>query len=271
MSPTAFETATAVRPLGDGAFAAAADPDWDTPRGPNGGVLAAIVLRAMQTALDDPSRPARSITLHYLRPPYPGEFRVEVEVVRSGRTLSTLTARLVQEGRLCVMAIAAFSGPFPEALAFTRPFPDIPPAGELEPYTPLPGAPPIAHRFVMRPAVGAAPFTGADEAVTGGWMRLHDPQPLDAATLAFYADAALPAAFMRASGPVLAPTIDLTIHFRDPVAAAAVAPGEPVLGIFRSDFAADGMVEEDGELWSSDGVLLAHSRQLALLVPLGDV
>lgn len=271
MSPTAFEAATAVRPLGGDAFAAAADPDWDTPRGPNGGVLAAIVLRAMEAALGDPSRPARSITLHYLRPPHSGEFRVEVETVRTGRTLSTLTAGIVQGERLCVLAIAAFSGPFPEALAFTRPFPDVPPAAGLEPSAPHPQAPPIAHRCVMRPAFGAPPFTGADEALTGGWMSLHEPQPLDAAALAFYADAALPAAFLRASAPVAAPTIDLTIHFRDPAAAAAVPPDDPVLGIFRSDFAADGMVEEDGELWSPGGVLLAHSRQLALLVPVGDV
>ncbi len=245
-----------------------ADPDWSAPRGPNGGYLAAIVLRALEAELDDPARPARSITLHFLRPPAPGELRIEVAVERTGRTLSTLSARLVQEDRLCVLAVGAFAGAFPEAAVFTAPMPQAAPAAGIAPYPVHPAMPPIAHRIVMRPAVGAPPFTGADDALTGGWMSLHEPQRLDAAALALYADAWLPAAFPRMTGPVAAPTIDLTIHFRDPAAAGAVPPDAPVLGVFRSDYAKDGLVEEDGELWSEDGVLLAHARQLALLVPI---
>jgi hypothetical protein len=41
---------------------------------------------------------------------------------------------------------------------------------------------------------------------------------------------------------------------------------EPVLAVFRSHTSAHGFFEEDGELWSRDGVLLAQSRQLALLL-----
>ena len=67
---------------------------------------------------------------------------------------------------------------------------------------------------------------------------------------------------------VAAPTIDLTVHFRAPRAAAALEPGAPVLAVFRSTTAAAGFFEEDGELWTREGVLLAHTRQLALLNPL---
>ena len=55
------------------------------------------------------------------------------------------------------------------------------------------------------------------------------------------------------------------MHFRAPAAAAAIAE-EPVLAVFRSSTAAGGFFEEDGQLWSRDGVLLAHSRQLALIL-----
>ena len=53
-------------------------------------------------------------------------------------------------------------------------------------------------------------------------------------------------------------TRESTINFRAPAAAAALPPGEPLLGVFRSRWSADGLIDEDGELWSPDGVLLAH-------------
>jgi acyl-CoA thioesterase len=45
-----------------------------------------------------------------------------------------------------------------------------------------------------------------------------------------------------------------------------VPAGEHVLMKVQSTAANDGFVEEDAELWSQDGVLLAQSRQLAILM-----
>ena len=51
--------------------------------------------------------------------------------------------------------------------------------------------------------------------------------------------------------------------------AAVLDPGAPVLARFTSSTSAGGFFEEDGALWSPDGTLLAQSRQLALLFPMG--
>ena len=119
--------------------------------------------------------------------------------------------------------------------------------------------------FEMRPTIGAPLYAGAEESTSGGWLRFADAQALDAPALAMLADAWWPSPMPRLTRPAAAPTIDLTVHFRAPATAVAIVE-EPVLAVFGSSTAAGGFFEEDGELWSADGVLLAHSRQLGLLV-----
>jgi acyl-CoA thioesterase len=262
---TEFDRATAVAPLGDGAWAGAVDAGWFAGRGPNGGYLAAIVLRAMLAALDDPAREPRSLTCHYLRPPAAGPVRIDVTVERAGRATSTLTARLSQDDRPCVLGVAAFAVDVPAPAAYASEPPAVPAPEDVVPADNSDSGLSIVSRFEARPAVGAPMFAGAGEAVTGGWLRFAEPRATDAAALAMFADAWWPAPWARLREPVPAPTLDLTVHFRAPRAAAALAPGEPVLAVFRSTTAADGFFEEDGELRTRDGVLLAQSRQLALL------
>jgi acyl-CoA thioesterase len=262
---TEFDRATAVAPLGDGAWAGAVDAGWFAGRGPNGGYLAAIVLRAMVAELADPAREPRSLTCHYLRPPADGPVRIEVTVERSGRSTSTLTARLSQDDRQCVLGVAAFAVEVPAPAAYAGAPPTVPAPEDIAPVDNSSSGLSIASRFEVRPALGERMFAGAGEAVTGGWLRFADARGTDAVALATFADAWWPAPWVRLREPVAAPTIDLTVHFRAPRAAVALAPGEPVLGVFRSTTAADGFFEEDGELWTRDGVLLAQSRQLALL------
>ena len=55
-----------------------------------------------------------------------------------------------------------------------------------------------------------------------------------------------------------------TIHFREPLRSDEAGP---VLVRFTTIVVAEGFVEEDGEIWSEDGRLLAQSRQLALVLP----
>ena len=76
-------------------------------------------------------------------------------------------------------------------------------------------------------------------------------------------DALMPPAFLRLRARPSCPTIDLTIHFRAPPPDGRGTRGCSGLHVAAS--AAGGVVEEDGELWSEDGVLLAQSRQLAMM------
>lgn len=262
-----FDEATMVEPLGGGRFAATVHPGWSAPRGPNGGYLAALMLRAMQAVVSDPARRPRSLTLHYLRPPAEAPAEIAVVVEREGRNMTTVSARMVQDHKLCLLGLAALSADFPGQPAWTTPAPDVPAFEDVEPWPLHPRHPPISQRFELRHAIGPQPFSSGGEALAGGWLAFRAPddaRPVDALAIAAMTDAWLPAPWARLDRPVGAPTIDLTIHFRAPE--LVLPPGEPVLVRFATRTAHGGFSEEDGEVWSRDGVLLAQSRQLALLM-----
>jgi len=267
---TRFDRDTAVAPAGDGAFDVRIDPGWWIVVGPNGGYVAALVLRAMQAALGDPEREARSLTLHYVSPAAAGPARVRVAVERSGRSMSALSARLVQDGRPIALGLASF-GRGREGFEFQdRAMPEVPPPERVEAVSVTAGhTVPIRAQFELRRVFGSDVPGSSERARVGGWMRFREPRVPDAPALALFSDAWPPAiAQRRALGPGGVrgvPTLDLTVHFRAPVPASA-RPDDFYLCVFETRTARNGFLEEDGEIWTRDGVLLAHSRQLALLI-----
>lgn len=269
---TRFDRDTAVRALGDGRYEARIDPGWFVVRGPNGGYIAALLVRALEHAVGDPARPLRSLTVHYLRPPSEGEARVETAIERAGRTVTNASARLLQGGKLQALALAAFarasaSAEMHHALPPEVAPPEACPARPTSPISPIP----IHERFEQRFAIGPPPFEGTRtrEARTGGWLRLAEPRALDAALLVAYTDAWPPAIFTSHEIPPSTggvPTVDLTVHVRTPLPVAGLRPEDPVLVCFRTREVSQGLLEEDGEIWTRDGRLLAHARQLAVLL-----
>jgi acyl-CoA thioesterase len=264
-----FDRDTAVTAAPDGHLEATMSPGWWIERGPNGGYVAAVILRALSTAVEDPTRTPRSFTVHYLAPPAEGPVRIEVQTERTGRMLTFVSGRVEQDGRLIATAQAAFAPPLPGVEFCDLQPPDGLPPDAIEPMVMPPGAPviPLRERYEMRWAVGSLPFSGAPQAVAGGWIRLRPEEgtrPADHILIAALTDAWMPPVFTRVDTPMAVPTIDLTIHFRSPIPPDV---GAWYLVVFRSQMATDGFVEEDGEVWSADGRLLAHSRQLAVLLP----
>ena len=264
---TAFEEDTALQQVAPGLFAGRVDRRWWIQRGPNGGYVAAIVIRALAMAVDDPARAPRSVTVHYTAPPEEGPVEIETTVERTGRSQTSGSARMRQDGRLIALALGAFSAPRDGPEFHDAAMPAVPPPEELEPLPRHPSAPPFVEQFDLRRTLGDQVFSGSDSAVVGGWTRLVEPRLLDAPQAAAYLDAWFPAVWPRLTEPVLAPTVDLTFHFRAQLPPRGAAVDDFYLGVFRSSVAADGFFEEDGELWSRGGVLLAQSRQLALALP----
>ncbi len=260
-----FDTDTALKPIDEGLYEGRVDRGWWIVRGPNGGYIAAILLRAMTMRLDHPERPVRSLTVHYIRPPAEGPIQVTVSVERVGRSVANLSARMTQDGRAIALALGAFSRAF-KGLEFTDlRMPEVPGPETLDPRPEREGDLPFLDRFDFRLAIGR-PFGEGGEATSGAWMRPTDPRVADALLVAQLMDAWAPAIFSKVIPPAGVPTIDLTVHFRRPLPLPDAKPDDYLLGVFRTQTGHQGFIEEDGELWSRDGQLVAQSRQFAILI-----
>jgi acyl-CoA thioesterase len=255
-----FERDTAVEARGDGIFDCDIRPDWWVVAGPNGGYLGAIVVRALSADAELGARPLRSITLHYIGRPEVGPAEVRVETDRHGRSVSFMRARLVQDGRLMATAAAIFADERDGIDLDQVDTPAVTTPDETLELPDSPDGPPFSHQFDYRPAIGTPTFGGGDEALTGGWLRLRDDRALDAATLVAFTDSWFPAVFTTRAEPLAVPTLELTVHLRGRLP----RQHDWALGRYRTRLARHGFMEEEAEIFSRDGELLAQARQLAI-------
>jgi hypothetical protein len=264
-----FDSANTLSPGGDeGVFVGELDRDWWGGIGPHGGYLAAILMRGLELAAEGGRRAPRSLTIHFLNTAIAGPFELRSTKERSGGTLETVGLRMFQGEKPIVVGLGAVAAARSSAALREARMPDADPWREVavshfltdSGVTDL--APPFAVQLEYRHCVGPAPLSGGEEAVAGGWLRFRDGRPLDLPAAAMLMDAWWPAVWSRLRAVPRTPTIDLTLHFREPLAPTP----EPVLAVFRTRLAQDGLMDEEGELWSVDGRLLVQSRQLSMLL-----
>src|SRR5262249_17055530 len=239
--------------------------------------LLAMTTRAMAGELR-PSSDSRwqpsplTVTAHYLRPVEHGPAELNADVIRDGRRFQTIAGSLTQQGKERLRALRPLGfvpDGVPPSVDATSP-PEMPPPDEcprlqdLDPPEGMAKPPEIFSRFDLRLGPGPGWPTGRRTGATEitGWIRFADGRPPDALSLLLFADA-FPPAILDVVASTWVPTLELTVHVR----------AHPVPGWLRARFSTrvvrDGLLEEDGELWDADGQLVAMSRQLALLLPVG--
>lgn len=260
-----FDEATAIRRVTETRFEAEVRPGWDIGGNANGGYLLAIAGRAMSEAA---GRPPVTLTAHFLRPAPAGPCHIDVSVVRSGRQLTTVSASLWQGERQVLQLLGSF-GASAAAIDGEAPLyldgepPQLPSWDESAVPAPPPGTtgPSMFEQLGIRFRPGDTGFrTGerSGRAEVAGWFSFADERPVDPIGLLFVADSFPPPIFNTDAPVAWVPTIELTVHVRGVPAAG------PLQCIFRSRFVQDGLVDEDGEVWDSDGRLVAQSRQVSL-------
>jgi len=253
---------TAVRRLDTGLFEATITNHWGVGRGAHGGYQAAIILRALLEAQTADRRIPLTLNVHFLRPAGVGPMFVEVVAERLGSSIAVWRVSLTQKSRPVAVALASFTNRFTQLDFQDMVQPEVPQPEQCAPIVSRKDHPSYLDNWELRPCLGEPPFSGGKRAETGGWLRLIDPEPIDVCTVTAMTDAWIPALFVTRQRPAILPTLDLTIHFRN----LPTSKWEFCFCHFHSSVSRGGYVEEDGEIWSRSGELLAQSRQLLFLL-----
>ena len=273
-----FDTGSAVvaRDGEQGVYDAVLGDGWRIGGGINGGLLLAIAGRALSQGFADPDgeRPGHpdplAISAYYLTPGVPGPATVMTSVIRRGRAVSTGQASLFQDDdggtpveRFRVLATYGDLASVDGDASTTATPPQLPPPEEcvsasLAPPTFLKHAS-LLERLDLRldPATtGWAVGKPSGNGVIRGWLRMADAHEPDPLMLLLAVDALPPVAF-ELGLPGWTPTLELTAHVR-----ARPAPGW-LRVVLTNRTLTGGFMEEDAEVWDSQGRLVALSRQLA--------
>jgi acyl-CoA thioesterase len=236
---------------------------WNVGIGMNGGYLAAFCLRGVlaESTLPDPL----SMTVHYLSRPVPGPATVHVTAARIGRGHATYRFELLQEATrasgLVLTGRLREPGPYDFAPE-PPPGPSPDESQQVSRHNTEGEAVALWRRLDTRVAAAEDLFffrSEPGEARTGGWTRLADGRPSDVYCVPLFLDCWPPSVFSRTmrADEIGAPTLELTVHWRN-----RVPPGW-LNARFHTRQLAGGYIDENGELWSEEGVLVAESRQLA--------
>lgn len=230
----------------------------------HGGYLMSVALVAASALV--PDRDPVTMSAHFVRPGKVGMAEIPTRLIKSGRSLSTVGADIVQDGAIEVATITTFGdlSTASDILFQSVTMPDIADRSECVDADQTSG--PLVPRMLDNLDLYLTPESTAwtqgtrlENATMKGWVRFADRRPIDYASLPMFADALPPPVFNVGAFAPWTPTVELTLHVRR-------KPETEWLAVsFTTDLIGGTFFESSGTLWDDQGRLVAMSRQLQLI------
>lgn len=264
--PTPFESATQLRPLGDGQSAWSVPDGWQQGRGAWGGLVVAAAVRAVQAVEPDRGRTVRTVSAQIMTPALVGGHRLAVQPVRIGSAMSTWSVSLTTDaGEPVAQAVVITGAPratvaADAALAAVEP----PVAAAPDDAVRVPAGPlsPVFMQHLHMRLLEGMPLSGSP-ASTLGWLGYDEPPEPDAASLLALVDGWWPASLPALSQVPRLATVNFTANLLlDP---GTIDRDRLLVSQTFVSAASDGFTSEHRRLWTADGRLAVDNLQTIVL------
>jgi len=250
-APHLFDDATRVT-AGDSRWQGRTSDDYWAFVGPFGGATAATILRAL---IDHPERAGTplALTVNYCAPIAAGAFDLDLRLVKANRSSQHWCVELTPGGgEVATLATAVFAERRPSWSHLSAPFPQSKPFEQIRPFPKI--AATWANQYDFRFVEGdpgwdgaAAPQTEPASAYSKLWIGDRVPRTIDMLSLMSMSDAFFGRVFHIKRALIPFGTVSLTTYFH--------ADAE--------DLAVEDTSDQNAELWSPNGRLLATTTQIA--------
>ena len=263
-TPHVFDDATQIT-AGDSCWQGKTSPDYWAFVGPFGGCTAATILRAL---IDHPERSGDplSLTVNFCAPVAEGSFDLDVRLVKANRSSQHWCVEMTQKGgEVATLATAVFAERRPSWSHAQAPFPGAKPPEETLPYAKIaaPWVKQYDFRFVEgEPNMGATASTPPNS-YSKLWMSDRVPRKIDHLSLMAISDAFFARVFHARRELVPFGTVSITTYFHVDAVDLAAEDITRVLAIADAKIFNKSYGDQNGELWSPSGRLLAATTQIA--------
>jgi acyl-CoA thioesterase len=261
-----FDKATRVS-AGDSQWRGHTSDDYWAFIGPFGGATAATILHAI---IGHPEREGDplSFTMNFCAPIARGPFDLDVRLIKTNRSSQHWSVELTQQSEVCAFATAVFAARRPSWSHQPRPRPDAPLFEDTRSYPKSSLSMSWVHqydfRFVEgRPTLDAAPSAALAGAFSKMWISDATPRQVDALSLLSMSDAFFGRIFHVRGELVPFGTVSLTTYFHADTDDLRAEGARHLLGVADASSFHKNYADQNGELWSPGGRLLATTHQIA--------
>ena len=266
-APHLFDDVTRVT-AGDSRWQGRTSDDYWAFVGPFGGATAATILRAL---IDHPERSGTplALTVNYCAPIAQGAFDLDLRLVKANRSSQHWCVELTQGGgEVATLATAVFAERRPSWSHQPAPFPQSKPFEQIRPFPKI--AATWANQYEFRFVEGdpgwdgaAAPLTEPASAYSKLWIGDRIPRKIDMLSLMSMSDAFFGRVFHVKRALIPFGTVSLTTYFHADAEDLAAEDTSRVLAVADAKIFYKSYGDQNAELWSPNGRLLATTTQIA--------